>query len=157
MQVSCVINKFSGVSMKNKKQLKFAIGSVMIVAAIGYLVVTGISKTSVYYLTVSELLSKGDSVYGEGVRVEGKVMGGSIKKDSTALKVDFRITDGDKDMAIHYEGVIPDLFEDGRDVVVEGKYTREGVFKAHTLLTSCPSKYESAGKDHPTNQFTVGS
>lgn len=133
----------------NKKQLKFVIGSIVIVAAIGYLVVTGITRTSVYYLTVGELLSKGDSVYGEGVRVEGKVVDGSIKKDSTALKVDFRITDGTKDMTIHYEGIIPDLFEDGRDIVVEGKYTREGIFKAHTLLTSCPSKYESADKSHP--------
>lgn len=140
----------------NKKQLKFVIGSIVIVAAIGYLVVTGITRTSVYYLTVGELLSKGDSVYGEGVRVEGKVMGGSIKKDSTALKVDFKITDGNKDIAIHYEGIIPDLFEDDRDVVVEGKYTREGVFKAHTLLTSCPSKYESAGKDHP-KEFDIKS
>lgn len=136
-------------SIMKKKQLKFVIGSIVIVAAIGYLVVTGITRTSVYYLTVGELLSKGDSVYGEGVRVEGKVVDGSIKKDPTALKVDFRITDGTKDMTIHYEGIIPDLFEVGRDVVVEGKYTREGVFKAHTLLTSCPSKYESADKSHP--------
>jgi len=136
-------------SIMNKKQLKFVIGSIVIVAAIGYLVVTGITRTSVYYLKVNELLSKGDSIYDKGVRVEGKVVDGSIKKDPTALKVDFRITDGTKDMTIHYEGIIPDLFKDGRDVVVEGKYTREGIFKAHTLLTSCPSKYESADKDHP--------
>jgi cytochrome c-type biogenesis protein CcmE len=130
----------------NKKQLKFVIGSIIIVAAIGYLVVTGISKTSVYYLTVSELISKGDSVFGQGIRVEGKVMDGSIKKDPSALKVDFKITDSSKDISVHYEGVIPDLFKDGRDVVVEGKYTREGIFVAHTLLTSCPSKYESEEK-----------
>ncbi|MBI3601268.1 MAG: cytochrome c maturation protein CcmE [Nitrospinae bacterium] len=133
----------------NKKQIKFIAGSIIIVAAIGYLVVTGISKTSVYYLTVSELLSKGDSVFGQGIRVEGKVMDGSIKKAPSALKVDFKITDSSKDISVHYEGVIPDLFEDGRDVVVEGKYSREGVFMAHTLLTSCPSKYESKGKSHP--------
>ena len=130
----------------NKKQLKFIFGSFIIVVSIGYLVVTGISKTAVYYLTVSELLSKGSTVYGEGVRVEGKVVGGSIMKDPSALKVDFKITDGNKDIPIHYEGVIPDLFKDDRDVVVEGKYTHEGVFRAHTLLTSCPSKYESADK-----------
>lgn len=133
----------------NKKQIKFITGSIIIVVAIGYLVVTGISKTSVYYLTVSELLSKGDSVFGQGVRVEGKVMDGSIKKDPSALKVDFKITDSSKDISVHYEGVIPDLFEEGRDVVVEGKYTREGIFVAHTLLTSCPSKYEAEGKSHP--------
>lgn len=138
----------------NKKQLKFFIGSIIIVAAIGYLVITGISKTSVYYLTVDELLSRGDSVFGEGVRVEGKVLDGSIKKDPSGLKVDFRITDGKKDLVVHYEGIIPDLFVDGRDVVVEGKYGMEGIFTAHTLLTSCPSKYESAGKNQPKEELS---
>jgi len=32
-------------------------------------------------------------------------------------------------------------------IVVEGKYTSEGVLEAHTLFVQCPSKYEAELKD----------
>jgi len=51
-----------------------------------------------------------------------------------------------------YQGVTPDMFQDGGEVVVEGALDEQGVFHANTLLTSCPSKYEAekeAGGMHP--------
>jgi len=53
---------------------------------------------------------------------------------------------------VSYQGVTPDMFIDGGEVVVEGALGKDGVFHANTLLTSCPSKYEAekeAGKMHP--------
>ena len=129
-----------------KKQIKFLMGSAAIVLALIYLVITGIGKTSVYYLTVSELLAKGESMYGEGVRVSGKVVNGSIQRDS-ASRVDFKITDDYKDIKVRYKGIVPDLFKEGREVVVEGKVDPGGIFEATTLLTSCPSKYEPEATD----------
>ena len=41
-----------------------------------------------------------------------------------------------------FVGPIPDTMENGETVVVEGKYTREGVFNASNILVKCPSKYE---------------
>ncbi|NIQ00058.1 MAG: hypothetical protein GWM98_06255, partial [Nitrospinaceae bacterium] len=57
-------------------------------------------------------------------------------------------------LPVVYKGVTPDMFEGGREVVVEGTLGTDGVFHANTLLTSCPSKYEAekeAGKTHPGN------
>jgi cytochrome c-type biogenesis protein CcmE len=34
------------------------------------------------------------------------------------------------------------MFADGRDVIVEGRYT-DGELRASQVLTSCPSKYEA--------------
>ena len=43
---------------------------------------------------------------------------------------------------MRYNGILPDMFAADRDVIVEGK-VEGGVFQAKTLLTTCPSKYES--------------
>ena len=45
-------------------------------------------------------------------------------------------------LPVRYNGVLPDMFADGRDVIVEGR-VEQGVFQADTLLTTCPSKYEA--------------
>ena len=64
----------------------------------------------------------------------------------------FFIEENDSSLNVAYQGVTPDMFVDGGEVVVEGTLGKDGVFHANTLLTSCPSKYEAekeAGKMHP--------
>ena len=138
-----------------QKKTKFVIGSVLIVAAIGYLITTGINSTSQYFFTVDELMSQKISYAGEGLKVKGNVVNGSIVRDSdNYLKINFAIEDKSSNLNVIYEGIIPDMFKDGQEVVVEGTLAQDGVFHANTLLTSCPSKYEAereAGKSHPGN------
>lgn len=126
-----------------KKQIKFVAGSLVIVLAIVYLIYTGISQTSVYFLTVSELIDRKDTIADEGVRVNGTVVPGSIDKHDSNLKVNFKITDSKQNLSVHYEGIIPDMFKEDIDVVVEGTIDQNGNLNASTLLTSCPSKYEA--------------
>jgi cytochrome c-type biogenesis protein CcmE len=40
-----------------------------------------------------------------------------------------------------YQGLKPDMFAAGRDVLIDGDYVG-GVIKAAKLQTQCPSKYE---------------
>ncbi|MDP6626068.1 MAG: cytochrome c maturation protein CcmE [Nitrospinota bacterium] len=132
-----------------KKQIKFSVGSLLIVGAISYLIYTGVSQTSVYFFTVSELIDKKETLFDEGVRVNGTVVPGSIDKDGSNLKVNFKITDSKKNLLVHYEGIIPDMFKDDIDVVVEGTVDQNGKLHANTLLTACPSKYEAEKKEYP--------
>ncbi|MBI5186713.1 MAG: cytochrome c maturation protein CcmE [Nitrospinae bacterium] len=135
----------------NKKKMKFAVGSGIIILTIAYLVITGVSKTSTYFLSLAELAERGPSIHGTGIRVKGNVVAGSIKREMGSLMVDFQISDDSKKtLPVHYKGVVPDLFKEGIDVVVEGHVAPDGVFQAATLLTSCPSKYEGQ-KEHPTS------
>ncbi len=139
----------------NQKKTKFVVGSVLIVAAIGYLITTGINSTSQYFFTVDELMSQKVSYAGTGLKVKGNVVNGSIvRDDDNYLKINFAIEDKSSNLKVVYEGIIPDMFKDGQEVVVEGILAQDGVFHANTLLTSCPSKYEAereAGKSHPGN------
>ena len=140
--------------MKHKK-IKFVVGSVLIVLAVAYLITTSISTTSKFFLTVDELTMAGTQYHGAGLKVKGKVVNGSISRDpKNHLDVSFRIEENKATLPVSYKGVTPDMFEDGREVVVEGTLGRDGVFHANTLMTSCPSKYEAekeAGKTHPGN------
>lgn len=130
----------------NKAQKKILIGSLIIVGAISYLIYAGIKETSVYYLTVSGA-SAMESRPGEDFRMEGKVLPGSITLDENAIGVEFIITDSKKEISIRFAGILPDMFKDGADVVVQGRFDVNGLFLAHTLLTSCPSKYEAAKQE----------
>lgn len=136
-----------------QNKIKFIIGSVLIVAAIGYLINTSISKTSMYFFTVDELVKQNVSYQGTGLKVKGNVVAGSITRNpDDYLDVSFTIEEKDSNLQVAYKGVTPDMFEDGREVVVEGTLREDGVFHANTLLTSCPSKYEAEkekGGMHP--------
>ena len=128
-----------------ERHRRFIIGATIIVAAVTYLVYTGIRETSVYYLTIEEFLSKREAVAGEGLRVSGQVGAKSIDWNPATLDLKFRLVDekSNDGVMVDYNGVLPDMFADGRDVIVEGTYGREGSFHARTLLTACPSKYEA--------------
>jgi cytochrome c-type biogenesis protein CcmE len=128
-----------------ERNRRFIIGATIIVAAVAYLVYTGIRETSVYYLTIDEFLSKREAVAGEGLRVAGRVASQTMQWNPATLDLKFRLanfaeSDG---VDVAYNGILPDMFAEGRDVIVEGTYARDGSFHAHTLLTSCPSKYEA--------------
>lgn len=117
-------------------------GGAVIIIAIGYLVATALQNTAVYYLTVSELHAAGPSIYGQPVRVAGNVVPGSIQRDPTSLIVRFEAQDESGRIPVAYHGVLPDIFGDGIQVVVEGKYS-DGLFTAGALLAKCPSKFEA--------------
>ena len=128
--------------------LRFAGGGLAIVAAIGWLMYLGIRETSAYYLTVEEFVPKKDSLGDSALRIAGRVRAGSIAYDARTLALRFEIGAFDEKgnvgaaVPVAFTGIKPDMFADGRDVIVEGKY-REGTIVADKVLTSCPSKYEA--------------
>ncbi len=134
-----------GLKLKSRKA-KFLIAGVLILGGIGYLVYTGIRDTSMYYLTPSEVIKMGEEAYTKGLRLGGFVADGSIQWDPKELQLEFQVIDenGKTRIPVVYQGVVPDTFENGIEIVVEGSYSPAGIFKATTLLPKCPSKYEPA-------------
>lgn len=125
-----------------KGKTKFVVAIAVIAVAIAYLVYGGVNDTMVYYLTVQELKDRVPSVYKEKVRVSGKVVPGSIRNEIDG-SLEFTIADGEETMNVKYKGIVPDIFKDGVEAVVEGLYTPDNVFVASLLLAKCPTKYES--------------
>ena len=115
---------------------------IVIALAIAYLVYGGVKDTMVYYLTVQELKDRVPSVYKEKVRVSGTVVPGSIRNEIDG-NLEFKIAHGGETIDVKYKGIVPDIFKDGVEAVVEGLYTPDNIFHASLLLAKCPTKYES--------------
>jgi cytochrome c-type biogenesis protein CcmE len=130
-----------------KPRSKFLIGGALVLGTAGYLMASSISETAVYYLTPTELSAKTVSdptFYDTGVKVGARVVPGSIKRDAGGRETSFEMTDGARTYNVVYRGITPDTFTDGVDVVVEGRLSRDGTFRATTLLAKCASRYENA-------------
>jgi cytochrome c-type biogenesis protein CcmE len=123
---------------------RFLIASLLIVAAIGYMIYSATQSGSEYYLTAGEILAKGDEMVGQPVKMGGRVVDNSIQWDRTANTVAFALTDGTQDLPVMYSGIVPDTFQSGADVILEGKLGADGQFQATTMLAKCASKYEPA-------------
>ncbi|MBI4228149.1 MAG: cytochrome c maturation protein CcmE [Deltaproteobacteria bacterium] len=121
---------------------KFIVAIIVIALAIAYLVYGGVKDTMVYYLTVQELKDRVPSVYKEKVRVSGTVVPGSIRNEIDG-NLEFKIAHGGETIDVKYKGIVPDIFKDGVEAVVEGQYTPDNIFHASLLLAKCPTKYES--------------
>ncbi len=123
---------------------KFIIGAIVLLGGIGYLFYTMISGSLTYYETVSAFLDNSETRYDESVRVNGKIMDGSIDWNPQKIELKFKIADDKLNMPVVYNGPIPDNFADGKELTVEGKYAADGVFYATNILMKCPSKYVPA-------------
>ena len=119
------------------------IGAMIVVAAMAYLILSGMQGATVYSLTIGELRAKGEAAVGQGARVEGILDGGSVSWDPGAGSLGFELKDEGETLPVVHKGVKPDMFNDGAEVIVEGKLLPSGVFQANRLLLKCPSKYES--------------
>lgn len=137
-----------------KKQRKFLLGGIVVFGLVGYLMVTGMRDSMIYYHTPSELMARvsvDPSWHDMGIKVGGRVAPGTVAFDQRSLDLRFHvldIQDGRTTFPVHYQGPLPDTFEEGRDVVIEGRFTSAGVFEATTVLTKCGSRYEAAEEDY---------
>jgi cytochrome c-type biogenesis protein CcmE len=129
--------------------MKFALGAVLIVGSVGYLMASGIKETGQYFLTPSELsqkLAADPSFYDIGMKVGARVVPGSVTREVASQTMTFRITDGSATYPVVYRGLAPDTFNDSVEVVVEGRLQRDGVIHATDVLAKCGSKYEAVPK-----------
>ena len=89
-----------------------------------------------FYKSPTQILElKDDTVR---LRVGGLVVRNSVQR----LGVDnfFVITDGTNEVKVQYAGVLPDLFAEGRGVIVRGKL-KDNVFIASQVLAKHDEKY----------------
>lgn len=133
--------------MNNK--VKFGLITVIIVAALGWLAMDGITEAATYYVTLEELHAMDDAAAKERIRVGGDVEPHSIVR--RAESVEFTITqqeEGSEEMRklnVVYTGSdpLPDTFRDNAQALCDGKLRADGVFEAHKIQAKCASKYEA--------------
>jgi cytochrome c-type biogenesis protein CcmE len=130
----------------NRVALKIAIASVVFIGAISYLAYAGAKQAWVYHLTVDQFTTS-PQYKTQRVRLCGTVCKDHFNSSPAQLTATFALKGTTSDVPIEYHGVIPDLFQAGRDVVIEGRLDTAGVFQADVLMTKCASKYEMKASD----------
>ena len=122
-----------------------AVGGGVVLLVFAYLVWGGIGNNLVYFLTPTELLAKGSSVYGSSVRLGGIVAPGSIKWNADTHELRFRLEDAGSPATIDVvsTGLPPQMFSEGIGAVVEGVWTPDGVFHSHNLMVKHSNEYRA--------------
>ena len=93
----------------------------------------------VYFLSPTEIYNKTDIPFKKKIRVGGLVKINSVKKSETSIN--FIITDLNKEIIVSYNGLLPNLFSEGKGVVAEGKLKDKKYFVADKILAKHDENY----------------
>jgi cytochrome c-type biogenesis protein CcmE len=104
------------------------------------LVLVAFSDNLVFFYSPSELRAKAVAP-DRRLRIGGLVETHSLVRGPDGRQFSFRVTDGASNLAVVYEGLLPDLFREGQGVVAEGKLGPDGVFAATTVLAKHDENY----------------
>jgi cytochrome c-type biogenesis protein CcmE len=106
-------------------------------------------------------VAQGKAPVGQPIRVGGMVSEGSVKRSDDSLAVRFEITDFQASVPVLYEGILPDLFDEGQGAVASGVLGEDGVLRASEVLAKHDENYmppevaealENSGYDHEGNR-----
>ena len=133
---------------RNNPKYLYIAAFVLFLSAVGYLMYSGLTENSLYFLNVSEALAAPQEKL-TAVRLFGTVAERDLAPLEGAPGVLFRLEDKDnkiQTIVVRYKGAVPDTFKPGAEVIVEGGMEHGGAFNAKTLMTKCPSKYQKENR-----------
>ena len=120
------------------KRLAIAGGVVVAVGAIAALVLNAFQSNLVFFYSPSQIASK-EAPTSRTFRLGGLVKEGSVKREGT--EVQFAVTDTAQTIPVRYNGILPDLFKEGKGVVAQGQLREDGVFVAREVLAKHDENY----------------
>ena len=124
-------------------KVKWTVGLIIVTGALALFLLSNTGGTKpVYYYSPSQFLADA-AIRNDRVKLKGKIEPGSVKQSQDRLDLWFSVSDGTKTVPVHYHGAVPDAFQEGLEVVVDGRMGAQGIFEGHELIVKCPSKYES--------------
>jgi cytochrome c-type biogenesis protein CcmE len=128
----------SGMTRKQRRLVLIGGSGAVLAVAVG-LVLNAMSGSIVFFQSPTEVAEK-HIAPGTRIRIGGLVKPGSVERGAD-LRIKFEVTDGNKDVPVRYQGIVPDLFREGQGVVAEGKLEPEGYVAADTVLAKHDERY----------------
>jgi cytochrome c-type biogenesis protein CcmE len=116
-----------------------AAGIAVLGAAVA-LVLNAFQSNLVFFFTPSQVVAR-EAPQGRAFRIGGLVEAGSLKRTPNSLDVNFIVTDTAQRLPVVYNGLLPDLFKEGKGVVAQGSVGPDGVFHATEVLAKHDENY----------------
>ena len=126
-------------SKKVKSRIFFLVLSLISAAIVIFMVLRSLEENVVYFFSPTEIYNKTNISFNKKIRVGGLVKMNSISKNETSIN--FIITDLKKEIVVSYNGLVPNLFSEGKGVVAEGKLKDKKYFVADKILAKHDENY----------------
>ncbi|MGV3518949.1 cytochrome c maturation protein CcmE [Luteitalea sp.] len=130
--------------MTGSKTVKIAISTLVLGLAFSAMLYSSLSEDTQYYKHVDEVMGQPAEWYGKRLQLHGHAS--DIRRKPDSLDYRFEVAFNGQMVQASYNGIVPDTFKDGSEVVVKGTLGPDGfVVEPNGVMAKCPSKYE-AGK-----------
>ena len=126
-------------SKKVKLRIFFLVLSLISAAIVIFMVLRSLEENVVYFFSPTEIYNKTNISFNKKIRVGGLVKINSISRNETSIN--FVITDLKKEIVVSYNGLVPNLFSEGKGVVAEGKLRDKKYFVADKILAKHDENY----------------
>ena len=104
------------------------------------LVLNAFQSNLVFFFTPSQVVAR-EAPQGRPFRIGGMVEAGTLQRIPNSLEVKFIVTDTVQRLPVVYNGMLPDLFREGKGVVAQGTIGTDGVFHASEVLAKHDENY----------------
>ena len=126
-------------SKKVKLKIFYLISLIFCISIIIFLILKSLEDNVVYFFSPTEIYNKPTISLNKKIRLGGLVKEGSTQtKDSS---INFIITDLKNEIIVSYNGLLPNLFAEGKGVIVEGQLTDKKYFVAEKILAKHDENY----------------
>ena len=124
---------------KVKSRIFFLSAFVILAALVTFFILRSLEENVVYFFSPTEIYNKANITFDKKIRIGGLVKKNSISNSNTS--VNFIITDLKKEISVSYNGIVPNLFSEGKGVVAEGKLKDKKYFIADKILAKHDENY----------------
>jgi cytochrome c-type biogenesis protein CcmE len=123
-----------------RKRLMLAAGVLGVSALAVALVANAFRSNLVFFYSPSDIAAQ-QAPKARTFRLGGLVESGSVARGADGVTVQFVVTDSARRVPVHYKGILPDLFREGKGVVAQGRLQADGIFRADEVLAKHDENY----------------
>ncbi|TEA79350.1 cytochrome c maturation protein CcmE [Allopusillimonas ginsengisoli] len=122
------------------KRSLILLGGLAALGLASVLVLNAFQSNLVFYFSPSQVAAN-TVPPGQRFRLGGIVEEGSVQRPAQSLLIHFAVTDGARTVKVQYQGLLPDMFREGKGVVAQGVINAQGVFHADQVLAKHDENY----------------
>jgi cytochrome c-type biogenesis protein CcmE len=127
--------------MKARTRRACMLGGALLALGLATALVLQAFRSNLVFFFSPTQIAAGEAPRERSFRVGGLVEPGSVRRDATGLAVSFAVTDLGQKVAVRYTGLLPDLFQEGKGVVAQGRLGTDGIFRAEQVLAKHDENY----------------
>ena len=121
-----------------QKRLAIIVGGLATLGIAATLILNAFQSNLVFFFTPTQV-ANGEAPKERAFRIGGLVKEGSLQRSDIVAR--FVVTDTAKEIPVAYEGILPDLFSEGKGVVAQGVLGADGKFTATEVLAKHDENY----------------